>query len=141
MKKMKNKETQRATHWTNLLLRQIEHFLPHHLLWSAPKFLTSRAWIMSMSSSPSYLLSLLQDQFFFFNLRIIFDRINENDLFKHDWRKRSKTQVLQYIFLKWTFACLVGLFTGLIATLINLAVENIAGYKLLAVGHFLAQER
>uniref|UniRef100_M4EW02 Chloride channel protein n=1 Tax=Brassica campestris TaxID=3711 RepID=M4EW02_BRACM len=67
--------------------------------------------------------------------------INENDLFKHDWRKRSKTQVLQYIFLKWTFACLVGLFTGLIATLINLAVENIAGYKLLAVGHFLAQER
>ncbi|KAG2261405.1 hypothetical protein Bca52824_068484 [Brassica carinata] len=67
--------------------------------------------------------------------------INENDLFKHDWRKRSKTQVLQYIFLKWTFACLIGLFTGLIATLINLAVENIAGYKLLAVGHFLAQER
>ncbi|XP_010425455.1 PREDICTED: chloride channel protein CLC-b-like isoform X2 [Camelina sativa] len=67
--------------------------------------------------------------------------INENDLFKHDWRKRSKAQVLQYVFLKWTLACLVGLFTGLIATLINLAVENIAGYKLLAVGHFLSQER
>uniref|UniRef100_A0A1J3IVB0 Chloride channel protein n=1 Tax=Noccaea caerulescens TaxID=107243 RepID=A0A1J3IVB0_NOCCA len=67
--------------------------------------------------------------------------INENDLFKHDWRKRSNAQVLQYIILKWTFACLIGLFTGLIATLINLAVENIAGYKLLAVGHFLDQER
>ncbi|XP_010502678.1 PREDICTED: chloride channel protein CLC-b-like isoform X2 [Camelina sativa] len=67
--------------------------------------------------------------------------INENDLFKHDWRKRSKAQVLQYVFLKWTLACFVGLFTGLIATLINLAVENIAGYKLLAVGHFLSQER
>lgn len=69
------------------------------------------------------------------------NRINENDLFKHDWRKRSNAQVLQYIILKWTFACLIGLFTGLIATLINLAVENIAGYKLVAVGHFLDQER
>jgi len=70
-----------------------------------------------------------------------FCRINENDLFKHDWRSRSKAQVFQYIFLKWTLACLVGLFTGLIATLINLAVENIAGYKLLAVGYYIAQDR
>ncbi|CAN7084787.1 unnamed protein product [Brassica oleracea var. botrytis] len=67
--------------------------------------------------------------------------INENDLFKHDWRSRSKTQVLQYIFAKWTLAFLVGLLTGLIATLINLAVENIAGYKLLAVGHYIGQDR
>ncbi|CAN8272926.1 unnamed protein product [Cochlearia groenlandica] len=67
--------------------------------------------------------------------------INENDLFKHDWRSRSKAQVFQYIFAKWTLACLVGLFTGLIATLINLAVENIAGYKLLAVGHYISQDR
>ncbi|KAF5739569.1 hypothetical protein HS088_TW12G00778 [Tripterygium wilfordii] len=59
--------------------------------------------------------------------------INENDLFKHDWRTRSKVQVLQYIFSKWSLAFLVGLLTGLIATIINLAVENIAGYKLLAV--------
>ena len=68
-------------------------------------------------------------------------RINENDLFKHDWRSRSKAQVLQYIFAKWTLAFLVGLLTGLIATLINLAVENIAGYKLLAVGHYISQDR
>ncbi|KAM7268199.1 hypothetical protein ACFE04_010365 [Oxalis oulophora] len=67
--------------------------------------------------------------------------INENDLFKHDWRKRSKVQVLQYVFLKWTLACLVGLLTGLIATLINLAVENIAGYKLLAVVNLISNER
>ncbi|XP_030544815.1 chloride channel protein CLC-b [Rhodamnia argentea] len=67
--------------------------------------------------------------------------INENDLFKHDWRSRSKVQVLQYIFLKWTLAFLVGLLTGIIATLINLAVENIAGYKLLAVVHFIEKER
>lgn len=67
--------------------------------------------------------------------------INENDLFKHDWRSRSKVQVLQYVFLKWTLAFLVGLLTGIIATLINLAVENIAGYKLLAVVHFIDEER
>ncbi|KDO43323.1 hypothetical protein CISIN_1g0039661mg, partial [Citrus sinensis] len=70
-----------------------------------------------------------------------FCRINENDLFKHDWRSRSKVQVLQYIFLKWSLACLVGLLTGLIATLINLAVENIAGYKLLAVVSFIEKDR
>ncbi|KAG7985893.1 hypothetical protein I3843_03G050600 [Carya illinoinensis] len=67
--------------------------------------------------------------------------INENDLFKHDWRSRSKVQVLQYIFLKWTLAFLVGLLTGLIATLINLAIENIAGYKLLAVIHLIQKKR
>lgn len=50
-------------------------------------------------------------------------------------------QVLQYIFLKWALACLVGLLTGLIATLINLAVENIAGYKLLAVVNFIQKDR
>ncbi|CAB4305801.1 unnamed protein product [Prunus armeniaca] len=67
--------------------------------------------------------------------------INENDLFKHDWRSRSKVQVLQYIFLKWILAFLVGLLTGIIATLINLAVENIAGYKLLAAVSFIEKER
>ncbi|GFP94053.1 chloride channel protein clc-a [Phtheirospermum japonicum] len=67
--------------------------------------------------------------------------INENDLFKQDWRSRSKVEVLQYVFLKWLFAFLVGLLTGLIATLINLAVENIAGYKLLAVVKYIEQKR
>ncbi|KAK4417891.1 Chloride channel protein CLC-b [Sesamum alatum] len=67
--------------------------------------------------------------------------INENDLFKQDWRSRSKVQVLQYIFLKWLLAFLVGLLTGGIATLINLAVENITGYKLLAVVKYIEQGR
>ncbi|KNA10255.1 hypothetical protein SOVF_146180 [Spinacia oleracea] len=67
--------------------------------------------------------------------------INENDLFKQDWRSRSKVQVLQYVFLKWKLAFLVGLLTGLIATLINLAVENIAGYKLLLVSDYVQEER
>ncbi|KAJ1375655.1 Chloride channel, voltage gated [Sesbania bispinosa] len=67
--------------------------------------------------------------------------INENDLFKHNWRTRSRVEVLQYIFLKWTLAFLVGFLTGIIATLINLAVENIAGYKLLAVLKYIHRER
>lgn len=66
--------------------------------------------------------------------------INENDVFKQDWRSRSKEQVLQYIFLKWTLAFLVGLLTGVIATLINLAIENIAGYKLLVVANYIEKE-
>lgn len=49
--------------------------------------------------------------------------------------------MLQYIFLKWSLAFLVGFLTGLIATLINLAVENIAGYKLLAVVSFIEKDR
>jgi hypothetical protein len=48
---------------------------------------------------------------------------------------------LQYIILKWALAFLVGLLTGLIATLINLAIENIAGYKLLAVLHLIQKKR
>lgn len=63
--------------------------------------------------------------------------INENDLFKQDWRSRSRVQVLNYIFWKWTLAFLVGFLTGIIATLINLAIENIAGYKLLAVTRYI----
>jgi chloride channel 7 len=43
--------------------------------------------------------------------------------------------------LKWLLAFLVGLLTGIIATLINLAVENISGYKLLAVVEYIQQER
>lgn len=56
--------------------------------------------------------------------------INENDLFKHDWRKRSRVQTLQCVFIKWTLAFLVGLLTGGVATLISLSIENISGYKL-----------
>ncbi|KAL8511268.1 hypothetical protein ACS0TY_017904 [Phlomoides rotata] len=37
--------------------------------------------------------------------------INENDLFKQDWRSKSKVEVLQYVFSKWLLAFLVGLLT------------------------------
>ncbi|KAF9594409.1 hypothetical protein IFM89_031011 [Coptis chinensis] len=45
------------------------------------------------------------------------------------------------IFLKWTLAFLIGLLTGVIATLINLSIENIVGFKLLAVARFVEEKR
>ncbi|XP_062202508.1 chloride channel protein CLC-a-like [Phragmites australis] len=67
--------------------------------------------------------------------------IIENDLFKHDWRSRSNVEVLQYIFLKWAMAFLVGLLTGVIASLINLAIENISGLKMLHMVNLVREKR
>ncbi|XWS41229.1 hypothetical protein CRYUN_Cryun17cG0063300 [Craigia yunnanensis] len=57
--------------------------------------------------------------------------IAENELFKQDWRSRNKTQIFQYVLLKWAFALIIGLGTGLVGIFNNIAVENIAGFKLL----------
>lgn len=67
--------------------------------------------------------------------------IIENDLFKQDWRSRTKVQIFQYILLKWGLAFLIGLCVGLIAAFVNLAVENIAGMKLLIVSKLILQNR
>ncbi|KAI5073275.1 hypothetical protein GOP47_0011288 [Adiantum capillus-veneris] len=67
--------------------------------------------------------------------------IVENDVFKQDWRSRTKVQILQYIILKWTMACLVGLCTGMVGYCINMAVEYIAGYKLSQTTSFLNKSR
>ncbi|EFJ24475.1 hypothetical protein SELMODRAFT_100906 [Selaginella moellendorffii] len=67
--------------------------------------------------------------------------IVENDVFKQDWRARTNYEVLQYVIMKWTFACLIGVLTGLVALLINLAVENIAGAKLLITLKLLQSNR
>ncbi|KAG8082090.1 hypothetical protein GUJ93_ZPchr0014g47371 [Zizania palustris] len=58
-------------------------------------------------------------------------RIVENDLLKQDWRSRKKKQIFQYIVLKWAFVLLIGMLTGIVGFFNNLAVENIAGFKLL----------
>ena len=65
-------------------------------------------------------------------------RIIENELFKQDWRSRKKVQIVQYIFLKWGLALLIGLFTGLVGFFNNIGVENIAGYKLLLMEDLMA---
>ncbi|XP_015890869.2 chloride channel protein CLC-c [Ziziphus jujuba] len=67
--------------------------------------------------------------------------IIENDLFKQDWRSRKKIQIIQYVFLKWTLALLIGLSTGLVGFFNNLAVENIAGFKLLLTNNLMLRER
>lgn len=68
-------------------------------------------------------------------------RIVENDLFEQDWRSRKKVQIFQYIVLKWTLALLIGLATGLVGFFNNLAVENIAGFKLLLTSNLMLEHR
>lgn len=67
--------------------------------------------------------------------------IIENDLFKQDWRSRTKVEIFQYILLKWALAFLIGLCVGLIAAFVNLAVQNIAGFKLLVASRLILQNR
>ncbi|CAA3008089.1 chloride channel CLC-c-like [Olea europaea subsp. europaea] len=65
----------------------------------------------------------------------------ENEIFKQDWRSRRRVHIIQYLFLKWTLALLIGLSTGLVGFLNNLAVENIAGYKLLLIGNLMLNDK
>ncbi|KAM7478712.1 hypothetical protein LguiA_026925 [Lonicera macranthoides] len=67
--------------------------------------------------------------------------IVENDLFKQDWRSRKKVQIFQYIVLKWTLALLIGLGTGVVGFFNNLAVENIAGFKLLLTSNLMLKHK
>lgn len=65
----------------------------------------------------------------------------ENDIFKQDWRSRKKSQIFQYVGLKWTLALLIGIATGLVGFFNNLAVENIAGFKLLITSDLMLKHR
>ncbi|KAG6652373.1 hypothetical protein I3843_05G002000 [Carya illinoinensis] len=67
--------------------------------------------------------------------------IIENDLFKQDWRSRTKSEIFQYIFCKWTLALLIGLSTGLVGIFNNIAVENIAGFKLLLTNNLMLKDK
>ncbi|WCJ30624.1 chloride channel C [Euphorbia peplus] len=67
--------------------------------------------------------------------------IIENDLFKQDWRSKKKIQILQYVFLKWGFALVIGLFTGLVGFFNNIAVENISGFKLLLTANLMEKQQ
>lgn len=65
----------------------------------------------------------------------------ENDVYKQDWRSRGRIQVFQYQVLKWLMALLVGSAVGLVGFFNNIAVENIAGYKLLLTSNLMLQNR
>ncbi|WVZ60181.1 hypothetical protein U9M48_010234 [Paspalum notatum var. saurae] len=53
----------------------------------------------------------------------------ENYAYREEQAQRSKFWVPYYIMLKWLFALLIGVGTGLAAIFINLAVENFSGWK------------
>uniref|UniRef100_A0A0E0LTJ3 Chloride channel protein n=1 Tax=Oryza punctata TaxID=4537 RepID=A0A0E0LTJ3_ORYPU len=59
--------------------------------------------------------------------------IIENDLFDQNWRSRGKADQVRYVVLKWTFCFAIGIITGIVGFVINLAVENVAGLKHTAV--------
>ncbi|XP_057459574.1 putative chloride channel-like protein CLC-g isoform X2 [Actinidia eriantha] len=63
--------------------------------------------------------------------------IIENDFFKQDWRTRSKIQICQYIFMKWTLCFLIGIVVSLVGFTNNLAVENIAGIKFVVTSNMM----
>ncbi|KAF5469682.1 hypothetical protein F2P56_013737 [Juglans regia] len=67
--------------------------------------------------------------------------IIENELFKQDWRSRKKVQIFQYVLLKWAFALLIGLGTGLVGFFNNIAVENISGFKLLLTSDLMSKHK
>ncbi|KAJ9159073.1 hypothetical protein P3X46_024604 [Hevea brasiliensis] len=67
--------------------------------------------------------------------------IAENKCFKQEWRSRKKVELYQYVFLKWTFALLIGLGTGLVGFFNNLVVENIAGFKLLLTNNLMLKDK
>ncbi|XP_073277209.1 putative chloride channel-like protein CLC-g [Primulina huaijiensis] len=63
--------------------------------------------------------------------------IIENDFFRQDWRSRGKTQIFQYILMKWIFCFLIGVIVGLLGFFNNLAVENIAGIKFVVTSNMM----
>ncbi|KAG0492241.1 hypothetical protein HPP92_005639 [Vanilla planifolia] len=65
----------------------------------------------------------------------------ENDLLKEDWRSMKKAHIFQYVVLKWTLALLIGLATGIVGFFNNMAVENIAGFKLLQTSDLMLERR
>ncbi|XP_052198804.1 putative chloride channel-like protein CLC-g isoform X2 [Diospyros lotus] len=67
--------------------------------------------------------------------------MTENDLFKQDWRRRSKIQIGQYIFMKWTLCFLLGTLVCLIGFTVNLSVENIAGIKFVVTSNMMLYKK
>ena len=72
---------------------------------------------------------------------IFVHRIIENDLFDQNWRTRSNVDQVRYVVLKWTFCLAIGILTGIAGFVINLAVENVAGFKHDAVSALMESAR
>ena len=68
-------------------------------------------------------------------------RVVENEVYNQDWRSRGKLQIFQYQALKWALALFVGLVVALVGFFSNIAVENIAGFKLLLTSDLMLKNR
>ncbi|GFZ08838.1 chloride channel D [Actinidia rufa] len=53
----------------------------------------------------------------------------ENHAYREEQAQRGKLYVGYYVVVKWFFALLIGIGTGLAAVFINISVENFAGWK------------
>lgn len=53
----------------------------------------------------------------------------ENYAYRQEQARRGKLYVWYYVGVKWFFALLIGIGTGLAAVVINISVENFAGWK------------
>ncbi|KAM0026330.1 putative CBS domain, chloride channel, voltage gated, chloride channel, core [Helianthus debilis subsp. tardiflorus] len=67
--------------------------------------------------------------------------IIENDVFKQDWRSRSKFQIFQFLCSKWILCFVIGIVVSLIGFFINLAIENIAGEKFVITSNMMLANR
>ncbi|KAJ0918255.1 putative CBS domain, chloride channel, voltage gated, chloride channel, core [Helianthus annuus] len=67
--------------------------------------------------------------------------IIENDVFKQDWRSQSKSQIFQYISMKWILCFVIGIVVSLIGFFNNLAIENIAGVKFVITSNMMFANR
>ncbi|XP_073004669.1 putative chloride channel-like protein CLC-g [Typha latifolia] len=65
----------------------------------------------------------------------------ENDLVNQNWRSRGRSHILRYVFLKWTFCFLIGIIVAAVVFFNNLAVENIAGFKFVAISKFMEEKK
>ncbi|WOK95081.1 chloride channel-like protein CLC-g isoform X1 [Canna indica] len=65
----------------------------------------------------------------------------ESDLFNQDWRSRGRAAILRYVLFKWTFCLFIGIVAGAVGFFNNLAVENIAGFKFVALSNLMLADK
>ncbi|KAG0475072.1 hypothetical protein HPP92_014758 [Vanilla planifolia] len=64
--------------------------------------------------------------------------MSENELLSQDWRARSaRLEIFEYVLLKWTLCFLIGVLSGCVGFLTNLAIENIAGIKFVVTSNMM----
>lgn len=68
-------------------------------------------------------------------------RVIENSRLSSDWRSKPNADILQYLLAKWVMVFLVGLSTALVGYGLNMAIENVCGFKFLVTLHFMNTDR